>query len=349
LWTDQKIADFVFGEAEHQSDIIGRINTLKGIRDNAKRIIPGATRPYDQNESIWDKLINPVARRVGQALEDYENGEPVVSGSENALNNGLDVSGPEITINPFNREFWSPNDYGALPSERTPRKRETLPYASTGIASVPTETPKPAPETREGGTREGGTREQDTGENAPSRLAPKDTTPAPKTNIEDIKASRKENVALAMIQAGLAMAGGESPNALKNIAAGGISGIGAFSELEKATRAANLEERKTALQEKYYKDRADREQATIDQARRRNEIAMLNIYREAQASAAKEFETMVKADPQLGLDPVRSATVKKQLEDKYLRGLMINNSLGMGSGGAGAPSLNPDATDIFSE
>ena len=144
------------------------------------------------------------------------------------------------------------------------------------------------------------------------------------------------------------MAAGESPNAIRNIAAGGISGLQAFSELQKGRRAGDLEERKMAMQEQYYADRAAREESSVAQARRRNDLAMLNMYRQAQSAAAKEFDSMVEADPQLKMDPVRQAALRKQLENKYLQGLMIDNSLGMGGGG-GAPSLNPNAADILSE
>lgn len=196
---------------------------------------------------------------------------------------------------------------------------------------------------------------------APAKSGAAPTKPTPEaavapqgiaTTLNDIKrqreTDRQDDVNMALLQAGLAMAAGESPNALKNIAAGGISGLQAFSELQKGRRASDLEERKMAMQEQYYADRAAREESSVAQARRRNDIAMLNMYRQAQSAAAKEFDTMLQADPQLKLDPVRQAALKKQLENKYLQGLMIDSSLGMGGGG-GAPSLNPNAADILSE
>lgn len=172
------------------------------------------------------------------------------------------------------------------------------------------------------------------------------------TRLSDIKrqreADKNSDLNMALMQAGLAMAAGQSPSALQNIAAGGISGLQAYSALQKDRRATDLEERKMAMQEQYYADRAAREENSIAQARRRNDIAMLNIYRQAQAAAAKEFADMLEADPQLKMDPKRQDLLKKQLTDKYLQGLMVDNSLGMGGAG-GAPSLNPGAADILSE
>lgn len=47
---------------------------------------------------------------------------------------------------------------------------------------------------------------------------------------------KRQNALLALMQAGLAMAGGTSPNAVANIAAGGQAGIAAFANMEKSRR-----------------------------------------------------------------------------------------------------------------
>lgn len=61
------------------------------------------------------------------------------------------------------------------------------------------------------------------------------------TNLEKIKADRaaqrQENINLALMQAGLAIAGGTSANALTNIGQGGISGLQAFGQAERESRA----------------------------------------------------------------------------------------------------------------
>lgn len=73
------------------------------------------------------------------------------------------------------------------------------------------------------------------------------------TKLEQIKADReaekKQNFNMALMQAGLAMMGGKSPNALQNIAEGGISGLAAYTGLEKSDRETALSERKLGAYE----------------------------------------------------------------------------------------------------
>jgi hypothetical protein len=79
---------------------------------------------------------------------------------------------------------------------------------------------------------------------APSASAPAAGEKKPdmsiSTVLSDIKAERaadrRENALLALMQAGFAMAGGRSPNAISNIGAGGQAGIAAFAAMEKARR-----------------------------------------------------------------------------------------------------------------
>lgn len=106
--------------------------------------------------------------------------------------------------------------------------------AERGIRTLPQEEPKreePAKDTKD---------TKDTGK------------PDVDLTLDEIRARRAENINLALIQAGLAMAGGQSPNALTNIAAGGISGLQAYSQAEKERRADLAEERK------YREDRLSR-------------------------------------------------------------------------------------------
>lgn len=74
--------------------------------------------------------------------------------------------------------------------------------------------------------------------------------------LEGIRAERarsaedkRQNALLALMQAGLAMAGGTSPNAVANIAAGGQSGIASFANMERARREeqAALRREETSL------------------------------------------------------------------------------------------------------
>lgn len=73
------------------------------------------------------------------------------------------------------------------------------------------------------------------------------------TTMEGIKSERAkeraENINLAIIQAGLGMAAGTSPNALSNIAQGGMSGLKAFAESESESRKAQREAERAARED----------------------------------------------------------------------------------------------------
>jgi len=88
--------------------------------------------------------------------------------------------------------------------------------------------------------------------------------------LEGIRAERarsaddkRQNALLALMQAGLAMAGGRSPNAISNIAAGGQAGIAAFAGMEKDRRAEQsaLRREETALLIERERMRAQEERA----------------------------------------------------------------------------------------
>lgn len=70
--------------------------------------------------------------------------------------------------------------------------------------------------------------------------------------LKEIKAERaadrRENALLALMQAGFAIAGGRSPNAISNIGAGGQAGIGAFAAMERASREDAAARRRDAIQ-----------------------------------------------------------------------------------------------------
>lgn len=82
------------------------------------------------------------------------------------------------------------------------------------------------------------------------RKSEEESTPPPAdkklTELEQIKADRKaekeKNFYLGLMQAGLAMMGGKSPDALQNIAQGGISGLQSYAGMEAESRKAEREE-----------------------------------------------------------------------------------------------------------
>lgn len=108
------------------------------------------------------------------------------------------------------------------------------------------------------------------GQAAPSARATERPKGALELTLEGIRAERarsaddkRQNALLALMQAGLAMAGGRSPNAISNIAAGGQAGIAAFAGMEKDRRAeqAGLRREETALLLERERMRAQEERA----------------------------------------------------------------------------------------
>jgi len=86
-------------------------------------------------------------------------------------------------------------------------------------------------------------------ENVPKKVEEEGTDKKP-TGIEAIKADRMrqrdDNFNMALMQAGLAMMAGKSPNALANIGEGGIAGLQSFAAAEKEDRTFNAEQEKLA-------------------------------------------------------------------------------------------------------
>ena len=163
-----------------------------------------------------------------------------------------------------------------------------------GLMSLPK--PKAAPEDDE--------EQGDQGEPGSTRRA----GPPPASNLSDIKAeraakaaaARQENIWLALMQAGLAIAGGKSSNAITNIGQGGQAGLASFMALEQqrrrdedaamrrdlAEREYGLQQRRLAMQEPYYQAMTQRQLAApyiaAQEAARRDQLARLNAMRLAE-------------------------------------------------------------------
>lgn len=74
---------------------------------------------------------------------------------------------------------------------------------------------------------------------------------------------RRENMLLALMQAGFAMAAGRSPNAISNIGAGGQAGIAAFASMERARREDEALRRRENLQFDIAKMQIDKDPEAI--------------------------------------------------------------------------------------
>ena len=113
-----------------------------------------------------------------------------------------------------------------------PRPENLVPAAESPAAPVQEAPPPPPPPVAE------------------DRKPPREDTL--QLTLKEIKAERaaerRENALLALMQAGFAIAGGRSPNALSNIGAGGQAGIGAFAAMERASREDAAARRRDAIQ-----------------------------------------------------------------------------------------------------
>ena len=152
-------------------------------------------------------------------------------------------------------------------------------------------------------------------------------------------AARKENMWLALMQAGLAIAGGRSSNAITNIGQGGQAGLASFMALEQQRRRdedaamrRDIAEREYGLQERKFLAQQPYLQAQTEYLRMRPEIAMaqLQARRDAQVRAAQfkaesDLEAFKQKNPYSEelytngkLDPIKEAMWLKKKQDRIL-------------------------------
>jgi len=113
--------------------------------------------------------------------------------------------------------------------------------------------------------------------------------------------ARRENAALALMNAGFAMAAGKSQHALSNIGAGGMAGVQSFAEMEKARKEQLakediLELHRAEMEAKapLYKAQADyyaaRPGIENQKLQDRQQVAMFNAQKEASQKFIKQKE-----------------------------------------------------------
>jgi len=155
------------------------------------------------------------------------------------------------------------------------------------------------------------------------------------TALEGIKAEREaqknQNFNLALMQAGLAMMGGKSSNALQNIAEGGISGLAAYTGLEKSDRETALAERKLGAYEDSLRRSEDYNIARAEALREKSVTARQNIAVRALGLAQKQLEQEIASDPTLGMDKSKRENRLLQITDQFMRDLSLDQQFGGGS------------------
>lgn len=186
------------------------------------------------------------------------------------------------------------------------------------------------------------------------------------SDLSDIKAereakaaaARQENIWLALMQAGLAIAGGKSSNAITNIGQGGQAGLASFMALEQqrrrdedaamrrdlAEREFGLQQRRLNMQEPYY-------QAQTEYLKMRPEIAAAQLQHQrdkmlllAQDQAQQKVYDEVKANPlaYTKKDGTRDE-LKIQAEiSKRTQQIILRRQLGNAEGSGGFGRLGLD-------
>ena len=199
-------------------------------------------------------------------------------------------------------------------------------------------------------------------------------TRSPKAdNLSDIKAereakaaaARQENIWLALMQAGLAIAGGKSSNAITNIGQGGQAGLASFVALEQqrrrdedaatrrdlAEREFGLQQRRLNMMEPVYQAQAMSPviRAQIAAARTQAELnkalgnARLQAIRDVRAEVQKNPMNYTGKDGKPDQLKIQTEIAARQREYAQTKG----GSMPSASGGAGGLGLDlPDEYDL---
>jgi len=137
--------------------------------------------------------------------------------------------------------------------------------------------------------------------NAGSSAKPSDTDTTGGLTMEDIKArrnqERQDNFNMALMQAGLAIAGGKSSNALTNIGEGGVSGVQAFAKGEQESRVLERERMADLRAIQQMKNEQAYRQATLSNEASRLGISQQELQTRLNEQAFKqgpEFEYLQK-------------------------------------------------------
>ena len=145
------------------------------------------------------------------------------------------------------------------------------------------------------------------------------------TTLESIKSERakerEDNFNMALIQAGLAMMGGKSSNALANIGEGGMQGIKQFSEQEREATRGYREDVKGVREEERFARAEERAAAAAKEDSRRFELTYGEGIRQFDANARRQNRQLEITEDQFkktfGQSVADAARNAKQFEQQF--------------------------------
>lgn len=314
--SDDDIRELAAANARKLKGNVGRTEFSRKIQDLTSGNIPISANDISgipENE-LADIIQRDLQKTKGQQATRIKEEENAAEIKSLKAKTGLGSLFEELT----------PEDYAA----RQRKVEEAQAAASTGIAALPS-----AAQTA------GGSGDYMAKLTARSRATSPDNAPPAEdrklTALEGIKAEREaqknQNFNMALMQAGLAMMGGKSSNALQNIAEGGISGLAAYTGLEKSDRETALAERKLGAYEDSLRRSEDYNIARAEALREKSVTARQNIAVRALGLAQKQLEQEIASDPTLGMDKSKRENRLLQITDQFMRDLSLDQQFGGGS------------------
>lgn len=135
---------------------------------------------------------------------------------------------------------------------------------------------------------------------------------------EELKRQKQEDKYMAILQAGLGMMGGTSPNAFANIGQGASAGIAQYSQSAKQRAAENAALNKGLIAAQRYKSMDDYQRAALaDRAAGRTELAGIRSEEKADTLSAREKEQNQRAEGQIDLNiAARQKAIESMVQAK---------------------------------
>lgn len=135
---------------------------------------------------------------------------------------------------------------------------------------------------------------------------------------EELKRQKQEDKYMAILQAGLGMMGGTSPNAFANIGQGASAGIAQYSQSAKQRAAENAALNKGLITAQRYRSMDEYQRAALaDRAAGRTELAGIRSEEKADTLSAREKEQNQRAEGQIDLNiAARQKAIESMVQAK---------------------------------